>query len=69
MEKPQVELSYTPEGGWMLTHYDKYRPFRHGIVPAGHINEFIVTMMLTMTPVAWVILKPIEKQEMDDRLR
>ncbi|CAB4150575.1 hypothetical protein UFOVP569_47 [uncultured Caudovirales phage] len=69
MDKPQVELNYTQEGEWMLTHWEKYRPFRHGTVPAGHIHQFVITMMETMTPIAWVVLKPIEKSDYLDRLR
>jgi hypothetical protein len=68
MDKPQVHFYYTQDGQWMLVNSSQFKPFRHGTVPAGHINEFVVTMLTTLTPITWVCLRPMTAEEYKDRL-
>jgi hypothetical protein len=68
MDKPQVHFYYTQDGQWMLVNSSQFKPFRDGTVPAGHIHEFVVTMLTTLTPITWVCLRPMTAEEFKDRL-
>jgi hypothetical protein len=68
MDKPQVHFYYTQDGQWMLVNSSQFKPFRSGTVPAGHIYEFLVTMLETLTPITWVCLRPMTAEEYKDRL-
>jgi len=68
MEKPQVWFYYTTEGHWALVNSLHYKPFRQGAVPAGHIYEFVCTMMETLTPITWINLSPMSVQDFKERV-
>lgn len=56
MEKHLVTLHYTDSGHWALENVHACGAYRKGTVPAGHVHAFIVTMMETLTPIAWTRL-------------
>jgi hypothetical protein len=53
MDRPQVVLYYTLSGYWALMRETSSEPFRKGVVPPDHVHSFVVTMMETLTPIAW----------------
>jgi hypothetical protein len=55
-EKHLVTLHYTESGHWALSTERTVGAYRTGTVPTGHIHAFIVTMMETLTPIAWTRL-------------